>query len=81
MVMGGAIETLRHLALHRSIPECVHYVVHGGKLALAPSLGTLSKFVPVMLDLRLVPQRHLQEHRRINEVRQVSNAVMASSEA
>lgn len=64
MVVGGAIETLRRLALYRSVPECVHDVVHGGELTLAPPLSALPQFVPVMLDLRLVSQRHLQEHER-----------------
>lgn len=63
MVVGGAVETLRHLTLHRSVSECVHDVVHGGKLALTPPLSALPEFVPVMLDLRLVSERHLQEHR------------------
>lgn len=67
--MGGAIETLRHVALHRSVSECVHDVVHGGKLTLTPPLSTLTKFVPVMLDLRLVSQRHLQEYRWTEEGR------------
>ncbi len=62
VVMGGAIETLGHIALHRPVSECVHDVVHRGKLTLAPPLSALPKFVPVMLDLRLVSQRHLQEH-------------------
>lgn len=57
--MGRAIETLRHLALHRPVSKCVHDVVHGGELTLTPPLGALPEFVPVMLDLRLVPQRHL----------------------
>lgn len=51
VIMGGAIETLRHLALHRPVSECVHDVIHGGKLTLTPPLGALPKFVPVMLDL------------------------------
>lgn len=59
VVVGGAVETLRHLALHRSISEGVHDVVHGGELTLASPLGALPEFVPVVLDLRLVPQRHL----------------------
>lgn len=64
MVMGGAVESLSHLALHRSVSESVHYVVHGGKLTLPPSLSALPQFVPVMLDFRLVSERHLQEHMR-----------------
>lgn len=51
MVMGGAIETLCHLALHRSIPKRIHDVVHGRKLTLAPPFGSLPQFVPVMLNL------------------------------
>lgn len=51
MVVGGAVETLCDIALHRSISKRIHDVVHGGKLALAPPLGTLSEFVPMMLDL------------------------------
>lgn len=63
MVVGGAIESLCHLALNWPVSKRVHDVIHGGKLALAPPLRSLSQLVPVMLDLRLVPQRHLLDHR------------------
>lgn len=63
--MGGAVEALRHLALHWPIPEGVHDVVHGGKLALTPSLGTLTKLVALVFHLRLVPQCHLQDRQEV----------------
>lgn len=66
VVVGGAVEPLSHLALHRAVSEGVHDVVHGGKLTLAPPLRSLPQFVPVMLDLRLVSERHLQEGRHIS---------------
>lgn len=77
MVMGGAVETLRHIALHWPVSKRVHDVVHRGKLTLPPPLGTLPQFVPVVLDLRLVSQRHLQEYRKVSDVR---NILMVSSQ-
>lgn len=62
--MGGATEALRCLTLYRSISKCIHDVIHGWKLALTSPLGALPEFVPMMLDLRLVSQRHLQDHKR-----------------
>lgn len=67
VVVGGAVETLRRLALQRPVSEGVHDVVHGGELALAPPLGALPEFVPVMRDLGLVSQRHLRENGRTRE--------------
>lgn len=61
MVVGGAIEPLCHFTLDWSVPKGVHDVVHGGKLTLAPPLSPLTQLVPVVLDLRLVSQRHLQD--------------------
>lgn len=64
MVVGGAVESLSHLTLHRPVSEGIHDVVHGGKLTLPPPLSALPQFVPVMLDLRLVSKCHLKEHMR-----------------
>lgn len=55
MIVGGAIEALRCLTLHRTISKSIHDVIHGGELALTPPLSPLAKLVPVVLDLRLVP--------------------------
>lgn len=55
VVVGGAIEALRCLTLHWTVSKSIHDVIHGRELALTPPLSPLAKFVPVMLDLRLVP--------------------------
>lgn len=79
MVVGGAVESLSRLALHRPVSEGVHDVVHGGKLTLPSPLSALPQFVPVMLDLRLVSERHLQEH-MMGMSGQIEKVHMASSE-
>ena len=59
VVVGGAIQPLRGHVLRLGVPEGVQDVVHGRELALAAALGALTQLVAVVLDLGLVPQRHL----------------------
>ena len=68
MVVGGAVETLHRPPMFLAVPKGIQDVVHRRELTLAPPLSPLTQLVPVVFNLRLVPQGDLHTHTQTHTV-------------